>query len=66
LQEKKTEADPNGTPKTLMPFDKQEKSMGGKKLRGRLEGDQDQHLWAWARSPTKPIKKQNGQRKDER
>ncbi len=49
-----------------MPFDKQEKLLGGKKPKGRLEGDQAQHLWGWARSPTKPIKKQNGQRKDER
>lgn len=39
-----------------MPFDKQEKLIGGKKPRVRLEGDQAQHLWGWARSPTKPIK----------
>jgi hypothetical protein len=30
-----------------MPFDKQQKSMGGKKPKGKLEGNQAQHLWGW-------------------
>jgi hypothetical protein len=39
--------------------------MGGKKPKGKLEGNQAQHLWGWIWSPTKSIEKQNDQRKDE-
>jgi len=38
-------------PKTLMLFDKQQKSMGGEKLGGRLKGNQVELLWGCITSP---------------
>jgi len=53
LQEIKKKKDPNGMPKTLMPFDGQSKMVRGEKLGGKPKGNQVEHLQGWTKSPTK-------------
>jgi len=45
------EANPNGTPKTLISSKRQQKSIKGEKLGCKLEGDQAKHLQGWTTSP---------------
>jgi hypothetical protein len=45
------ESNPNGTPKTLISFKGQQKSIKGEKLGCKLEGDQTKHLQGWTTSP---------------
>jgi hypothetical protein len=46
-KEKYKEADPNAMPKTLMPFNGQQKSMRRENLNGRPKGNQVKHLWGY-------------------
>jgi hypothetical protein len=49
----KKEVDPNEMPKTLMSFNGQQNPIGGKKSKGKLEGDQVEHLQGCITSPIK-------------
>jgi hypothetical protein len=51
--EKMKETYPNKMPKTMIPSKEQQKSIGGKKSKNELKGDQAQHLQGWTTSPTK-------------
>jgi hypothetical protein len=42
-KKKKKKKTPNGTPKTLMSFNEQQKFMKGEKPRGRPKGNQVEH-----------------------
>jgi hypothetical protein len=43
-KEKIKQANANGTPKTLISFEKQQKSVKGKKPKDKQEGDKVEHL----------------------
>jgi hypothetical protein len=59
-KEEMKEVNPNGTPKTLILCEGQQKLMRRKKPRDKLKGDQTiKHLQNKSQAPQKPNKKKN-------
>jgi hypothetical protein len=50
-KERLKEINLNGMPKTLILSKGQQKSMGGKKPKGKLKNDQTKHLQGWTTNP---------------